>query len=139
MPRMIVISLPVRDLDKSKNFYSAIGATLDSRLSDETAALMVFSEHIQVMLLTHEKWATFTHKQIPDAHKASEVALSLSCDSRAAVNDMMDAIKKVGGAVDVNPVQDHGFMFGRDFEDPDGHAWGAVWMDVNGVVGQIEE
>jgi hypothetical protein len=81
------------------------------------------------MLLTHPKWSTFTKKPISDAHAASEVMLALSADSRQAVDAMATAAGKAGGVADVNPPQDHGFMFGRSFEDPDGHIWEVVWMD----------
>lgn len=133
MPKMIFINLPVRDLAKAKTFYEAIGANNNPQFSDETSACMVFSEAIFVMLLTHEKWAFFTKKPISDAHKTSEVMLAYSCDSRDAVNAIADAAATAGGVVDINPPQDHGFMFGRSFEDPDGHIWEVMWMDPNAI------
>ena len=136
MSKMIFVNLPVHDLPKAKAFYEAIGATNNPRFSDDTAACMVFSEAIHVMLLTHAKWATFTKKPISDAHKASEVMLALSCDSREAVNAMADAAGKAGGKADVNPPQDYGFMFNRNIEDPDGHVWEAMWMDPKGMPAQ---
>ena len=129
MSKMIFVNLPVRDLAKSKAFYEAIGATNNPQFSDDTSACMVFSEAIYVMLLTHDKWSVFTKKPISDAHAASETMLAYSCESRDAVNAMTEAAGKTGGRVDVNPPQDHGFMFGRSFEDPDGHIWEAIWMD----------
>src|SRR5580698_10705104 len=123
MAKMIFINLPVRNLPQAKAFYAALGAVNNPQFTDETAACMVFSEAIHVMLLTHEKWSSFTKKPISDAHKASEVMLALSSESRDAVNAVTDAAGKSGGKADVNPPQDHGFMFGRSFEDLDGHIW----------------
>lgn len=128
MPRMIFISLPVTDLTASVAFYKAIGFTSNPHFSDDTAACMVWSEAIKVMLLTHEKWRTFTTRPIPPS-TSSEVALNLSCDSRESVDAMNEAAAANGGTADINPVQDHGFMYGRDMADPDGHIWGAMWMD----------
>ena len=136
MTRMIFVNLPVRYLPKAMAFYKAIGATNNAQFTDETAACMVFSDTINVMLLTHDKWAVFTQKPISDAHAASEVMLALACDSRDAVNIMADAAGKFGGVADVNPPQDHGFMMNRDFEDPDGHVWEAMWMDPKGMPAQ---
>lgn len=129
MSRMIFVNLPVQDLARAKAFYEAIGAINNPQFSDETGACMVFSEAINVMLLTHAKWAFFTKKPIPDAHVASEVMLALSCDNRDAVDSMVEAAGKAGGTVDINPQQDYGFMLNRSFEDPDGHVWEAAWMD----------
>jgi predicted lactoylglutathione lyase len=133
MSRMIFVNLPVRDLSKARAFYEALGAVNNPQFSDETAACMVFSEAIHVMLLTHEKWAVFTKKPIADAHAASEMMLAISCDNRDAVNAMADSADKAGGIVDVNPPQDYGFMLNRNFEDPDGHVWEAMWMDPSGM------
>lgn len=136
MTKMIFVNLPVRDLPVARTFYEAVGATNNPQFTDETAACMVFSETINVMLLTHAKWATFTTKPISDAHKAGEVMLALSCDSRDAVDAMVDAAGKAGGIADCNPLQDYGFMLNRSFQDPDGHVWEAVWMDPQGMPAQ---
>jgi predicted lactoylglutathione lyase len=128
MTKMIFISLPVADLDVSMTFYKAIGFVNNPDFTDDTAACMVWSEAINVMLLTHAKWRTFTSRPIPPS-TSSEVALNVSCDSRELVDAMNDAAAANGGTADINPVQDHGFMYGRDMADPDGHIWGAVWMD----------
>ena len=128
MSRMIIISLPVSDLSASVAFYSALGFVNNPQFTDESAAWMTWSESINVMLLTHAKWATFTTRPIPPK-TSSEVALSVSCDSRDAVDAMTRAAAAHGGIADINPVQDHGSMYGRDFVDPDGHVWGAIWMD----------
>jgi predicted lactoylglutathione lyase len=134
MPRMIFVNLPVNDLASSMHFYARIGAVNNAKFTDETAACMVFSESINVMLLTHDKWRMFTEKAIPDGRAASEVMLALSCDSRAAVDAMVGAAGAAGGKTDVNPKQDHGFMYGRSFEDPDGHIWEPMWMDPTAIL-----
>ena len=128
MSRKIFISLPVTDLDASMAFYKSIGFKNDPNFTDDTAACMVWSEAINVMLLTHAKWRTFTTRPIPPA-TSSEVALNVSCDSREAVDAMTQAAAANGGTADINPVQDLGFMYSRDLTDPDGHVWGAMWMD----------
>jgi uncharacterized protein len=133
MSRMIFVNLPVRDLAKARAFYEAIGAVNNPQFSDETAACMVFSEAIHVMLLTHDKWAFFTKKPIADAHAASEMMLALSCENREAVLAIAEAAGKAGGLADVNPAQDHGFMLNRSFADPDGHIWEAMWMDPSAM------
>ncbi|THD06582.1 VOC family protein [Rhodanobacter lindaniclasticus] len=128
MPKMIFVNLPVADLKKSMAFYAAIGFVNNPHFTDDTAACMVWSETIHVMLLTHAKWRTFTARPIPDAG-ASEVMLALSLDDRAAVDAMNDTAAANGGTADINPVQEYGFMYGRDLADPDGHVWEAFWMD----------
>ena len=130
MPQMIFINLPVTDLDKSKAFYEAVGATNNPAFTDDTAACMVFSDVIHTMLLTHEKWATFTSKAIPDAHTHAQVLLCVSADSRADVDAQVEKATAAGGKADPTPTQDYGFMYGRSFEDPDGHIWEVMWMDV---------
>lgn len=128
MTKTLFISLPVADLPASIAFYRALGFTPDPQLSDEHSARMVWSEAISVMLLTQAKWRTFTQRPLPPAGSSS-VMLSLTLDSRAAVDAMNEAAAAHGGQADVNPVEDHGFMYGRDLADPDGHLWGAVWID----------
>lgn len=132
MPRMIFVNLPVADLPASMAFYRALGFENNPQFTDESAACMVWSEAIHVMLLTRERWATFTTRPIPPS-TSSEVSLALSMDSRQAVDAMNEAAAAHGGTADVNPMQDHGFMYGRDLTDPDGHVWGAVWMDPAAV------
>ena len=128
MSRTITISLPVVDLKSSKAFYAALGFKSNPQFTDDSAASMVWSESINVMLLTHAKWRTFTTRPIPPK-TSSEVALMVSCDSREDVDAMNQSAAENGGTGDINPVEDHGFMYGRDFADPDGHVWGAMWMD----------
>ena len=131
MPKTIVISLPVSNLETSKTFYSALGFELSPNFSDPSAAMMTWSEHISVMLLTHERWRSFTTRPIPPS-TSSEVALNISCESREQVDRMAESAGQLGGTTDINPVEEHGTMYGRDFCDPDGHVWGAMWMDAGG-------
>ncbi len=128
MTRMIFVNLPVADLPKAMAFYQALGFTNDARFTDETAASLVVSDTIFVMLLTHDKWRTFTTRPICD-RGSSEVSLALSCDSRDEVDAMVAAAAAGGGTEDVNPSEDHGFMDMRTFADPDGHVWEPMWMD----------
>lgn len=131
MSKQIFISLPVRDLPKAIPFYEAIGATRNPQFSDETAACMVLSDSIFVMLLTHEKWATFTKKGIVDSQRDSEAAFNLSTDSRAAVDKIVEAAAAKGGQLDLNPPQDHGFMYSRTCADVDGHVWEFLFLDMS--------
>ena len=132
MSRTITISLPVADLNASKAFYGALGFEINPQCSGDDAALMKWSETISVMLLTHARWSTFTTRPIPPS-TSSEVALNISCDSRDEVDAMNKAASEHGGTGDINPVEEHGFMYGRDFADPDGHIWGAMWMDMSAM------
>ncbi len=129
MPKLIFINLPVAELARSVAFYEAVGASKNPMFSDETAACMVFSDTIHAMLLTHEKWATFTDRAIPDAHRTAQVLLCLSEDSREAVDAVVDRAAKAGGQADPSAKQDYGFMYGRSYADPDGHIWEIMWMD----------
>ena len=129
MSKMIFVNLPVADLPAAKAFYEAIGATNNPMFTDETAACMVFSDVIHVMLLTHDKFAQFTPKKIADASATSEVLLCVSADSRDAVDDITDKALAAGGR-ETREKQDYGFMYGRSFEDLDGHIWEVMWMDV---------
>lgn len=129
MTQMIFVNLPVADLPKARTFYEAIGFTNNPDFSDDTAACMVLSEAIYVMLLTHPKWSSFTNKAIPDARKSAQLMLAISRDDREAVDAITQAAERAGGRPDCNPRQDYGFMYGRSFEDPDGHIWEPFWMD----------
>jgi hypothetical protein len=129
MSKMIFVNLPVADLPAAKAFYEAIGAVNNPMFTDETAACMVFSDVIHVMLLTHDKFAQFTPKKIADAHATSEVLICISADSREAVDEVTLKALAAGGR-EVREKQDYGFMYGRSFEDLDGHIWEPMWMDI---------
>lgn len=128
MSRMIFINFPVNDLAASMAFYTAIGFENNPQFTDDTAACMVWSEAIHVMLLTHDKWRTFTSRPIPPS-TSGEVMIALTFDSREAVDGITETAAANGGTADINPVQDHGFMYSRTIADPDGHVWEPFWMD----------
>lgn len=129
MSRMIFVNLPVTDLARSMRFYAAIGAQNEPKFSNDKAAMMRFSDHIAVMLLTHDSYRGFTGKPIADAHRTSQALLCLSCESPAAVDAMVDAAVAHGGQGGPGPKQAMGgMMYGRSFEDPDGHHWEPMWM-----------
>ncbi len=130
MSKLIFLNLPVSDLQRTTTFYEAVGAGKNEQFCDATASCMVFSETIHVMLLTHDKFRQFTSKRIVDAREACEVLICISADSRAEVDDLVGKAKAAGGGVDPCPKQDYGFMYGRSFEDPDGHIWEVMWMDM---------
>jgi uncharacterized protein len=137
--KMIFVNLPVADLARAMVFYETVGFTNNPQFTDETAACMVWSDAIHVMLLTHDKWRQFTTKPIVDAHCSAQVLLCLSSDSKDEVTAMVDAAVSAGGAPDPTPTQDFGFMFGRSFEDVDGHIWEVMWMDMAAVAASTEE
>ncbi len=132
MTKMIFVNLPVANLPKSMAFYEALGFNNNPQFSDETAACMVWSEAIHVMLLTHDKWRSFTNRPIPD-QGSSEVMLCVSCDDRSGVDALVEAGAAHGGTADLQPPQDHGFMYQRTLVDPDGHVWEPMWMDPAAV------
>jgi uncharacterized protein len=131
MARMIFVNLPVSELGRSIAFYEAIGARKEPKFSNEQAAMMVLSDTISVMLLTHGFYKGFIGKEIADAHATSQVLLALSCDSPGDVDAMVEAAASAGGKADPGPKQEMGgMMYGRSFEDPDGHHWEPMWMDA---------
>jgi len=130
MPKLVFINLPVTDLERANAFYEAIGAVKNPQFSDHTATCMVISETIHAMLLTHDKFRQFTPKAIADARASTEVLICLSADSREEVDATVAKAVGAGGRADPGPKQDYGFMYGRSFEDPDGHIWEVMWMDV---------
>ena len=132
MSRKIFINLPVKDLKKSMTFFSAIGFTNNPQFTDDTAACMVISEDIFLMILTHEKFKGFTPKAIVDATRNTEVLTALSYESRGEVDDIVRNAVAAGGSTYAEP-KDHGFMYQHGFQDPDGHIWEVFWMDPKAV------
>ncbi|MGE0221727.1 MAG: VOC family protein [Acetobacteraceae bacterium] len=130
MSRLIFVNLPVHDLPRATAFYEALGARKNEQFCGEAASCMVLTETIHVMLLTHAHFRQFTPKPIADAHASTEVLIAVSADSRSGVDEMVARAGGAGGLPDPGPKQDHGFMYGRSFEDPDGHIWEVVWMDM---------
>ena len=128
---MIFVNLPVTDLDRSVSFYEAIGGRREPKFSNDQAAMIVLSDVINVMLLTHPFYSSFTSKPIADAHTSSQVLLCLSADSPEDVDALVETAGGSGGLADPGPKQDmSGMMYGRSFEDPDGHHWEIMWMDA---------
>ena len=138
MTQMIFVNLPVTDLKASMAFYEAVGFNNNPQFTDETAAGMMLSDTIHVMLLTHDKWRQFSDRPIADAHSSGEVMLCISRDDKAAVDAIVDKAGKSGGTPDINKKQDHGFMYGRSFADPDGHVWETMWMDMDAMPNEAE-
>lgn len=132
MSQKIFVNLPVKDLKKSIEFFTKLGYTFNPQFTDETATCMVISESIYVMLLTEEKFKQFTPKKIADAVKTTEVLTCLSAESKDAVNELVDKAL-AAGATETRDAQDYGFMFGRSFNDLDGHIWEIMWMDESAM------
>ncbi len=126
--RMMFVNLPVRDLDRAKGFFGKLGFSFNPRFTDEKAACMVVSDLGSVMLLDERFFRTFTRREPCDTRRHSEALLALSCESRACVDALAGAALAAGGS-EAMPPQDHGFMYGRSFYDPDGHQWEVLWMD----------
>ena len=126
--RQVYINLAVRDLDKSKEFFSKLGFEFNPKFTDEKAACMIIGKDAYVMLLREEFFKTFTKREICDTAKQTEGLFAISCDSKAEVDDMVKKAIAAGGkhAMDV---MDHGFMYGWSFYDLDRHHWEVVWMD----------
>lgn len=133
MAKMIFVNLPVRDLAASGAFYVALGGTVNAQFSDDNATSVMFSDTIGVMLLTHDRYRQFTQRPIGDARRESQALIALSVDSREAVDATVTKAAATGGQADPNPVQDHGFMYNRSVEDPDGNVWEIMWMDMTAV------
>jgi predicted lactoylglutathione lyase len=127
MARQIFVNLPVKDLQRSIAFFTALGFTFDARFTDEHATCMVVGENSFVMLLVEGMFQTFTPKPVVDARTATEVLVALSLESRAEVDEMVAAAVAAGGRLPRDP-QDHGFMYAHAFEDLDGHIWEPFWM-----------
>ena len=127
MPRQIYVNLPVKDLERTRTFFSRLGFDFNPQFSDENAACMIVDENIYVMLLMEKFFKTFTSKAIADARQSTEVLVCLSCGSKDEV-DALVAKAKANGGKTVREAQDHGFMYQHGFEDVDGHIWELVHM-----------
>lgn len=130
----VYINLPVGDLGRSRRFFEALGFSFNDRFSDDTALGMAISETCFAMLLTHERFASFTPRPIADAQATTEVLTALQLDSREAVDSMV-ATALANGAAVVREPEDHGFMYGHAFADPDGHIWEPFWMNPDAMGG----
>jgi len=130
MARKIFVNLPIRDMERARAFFGALGFSFNPQFTNDQGACMVVAEDIFVMLLVEPFFQGFTKKRIADAKVSTEVLVCLSCESRAEVDDLVKKALAAGGTAP-NAPQDHGFMYGHGFEDPDGHLWELVWMDPN--------
>ena len=133
MSTQIFVNLPVQDLQRSIDFFTALGYSFDPRFSDENATCLIIDEgHIYAMLLTHDFFKKFTKKQIADAKASTEAILALSAESREAVDELVDKALASGGSASNEP-DDQGFMYSRSFQDPDGHLWEVLSMDMSAI------
>lgn len=132
MSTKIFVNLPVKKLPKSMEFFTKLGFKFNSQFTDETAACMIVSDDIFVMLLTEAKFKTFTPKEICDATKSTEVLTALSCENREKVDELVRKAVAAGGAT-YNAPKDYGFMYQHGFQDPDGHIWELIYMDPSAV------
>ncbi|MDQ3731106.1 MAG: VOC family protein [Pseudomonadota bacterium] len=132
MATKIFVNLPVKDLNKSVEFLTQLGFKFNPQFTDETATCMIVADDIFVMLLTGDKFKTFTPKEICDATKCTEVLVCLSCDNRGQVDEMVRKAVAAGGTT-YNEPQDHGFMYGHGFQDLDGHIWEIIYMEPSAI------
>ncbi|GGH63170.1 hypothetical protein HNQ91_002586 [Filimonas zeae] len=132
MATQIFVNLPVKDLNRSKAFFTQLGYTFNQQFTDEKAACMIVSDTIYVMLLIESFFQTFTKKEIADARKTVECSIALSAGSKEAVNEMVDKAVAAGATIP-NDASDYGFMYQHSFDDLDGHHWEYIWMDPNGA------
>ena len=132
MATKIFVNLPVKNLNKSVEFFTKLGFNFNAQFTDETATCMIVGEDISVMLLTHAKFKTFTPREICDATKSTEVLVCLSSESREKVDEIVSKAVAAGGSTYKEP-QDHGFMYGHGFQDLDGHIWEFIYMEPSAV------
>jgi hypothetical protein len=130
MSRQIFVNLPIADMERSKKFFGALGFSFNPQFTNEQGACMVIADNIFAMLLVKPFFRTFIDTEIVDAREATEVLVCLSCASREEVDELVRKAVAAGGKPHRQP-QDHGFMYGHGFHDPDGHVWELVHMDPN--------
>lgn len=130
MSKQVFINFPVKDLEKSISFYEALGFTINPQFSDDTGKCMVWSDHIFLMILNHDKFSSFTHKPLADSKTSIGGIYSMSVDSVDAMNAIMEKGLAAGG-FEPNELRDYGFMQQRTIEDPDGHTWEFFFMDFS--------
>ncbi|MGW9496921.1 VOC family protein [Streptomyces prasinus] len=132
--QMIFVNLATDDLDASKEFFTALGYGINEQFSDENTVSVVIGDAVVAMLHTKQRYAEFTKKEIADSTRTSEVLLALSSESREKVDELVEKALAAGGSVS-GETQDEGFMYGRAFDDLDGHTWEVVWMDPSALEG----
>ncbi|MDX6628202.1 MAG: uncharacterized protein QOH00_448 [Gaiellales bacterium] len=134
--RTLFVNLGVRDLEASIEFFTKLGFAFDPRFTDEQATCMILSEEAFVMLLVADRFKEFTTKVLCDAGTHTEAILAVSAESREQVDALVDTALDSGGRP-ANEPMDHGFMYGRSFEDVDGHLWEVIWMDPNALIDPV--
>ncbi|WP_330175935.1 VOC family protein [Streptomyces sp. NBC_01498] len=134
MINSLFLNLPIKDLDTTKTFFGKLGFSFNEQFSDERTACLVLNENNFVMLLTEPRFKDFVSKEIADTTRTTEVLVGITAESRARVDELVDAALANGGSP-ANETQDHGFMYGRSFQDPDHHIWEVVWMDPAALTG----
>lgn len=132
MSRELFVNLPVRDLDRSKEFFTKLGFEFNPQFTDSTAACMIFNDMAYAMLITEKRFLDFVAKKVSDPRASTEKLVAFSAPSRAEVDRIADLALASGGSPATDPV-DHGFMYYRTFFDPDGHHWEVMWMDPAAV------
>ncbi|MEW1777592.1 VOC family protein [Streptomyces sp. NPDC086777] len=132
--QMIFVNLATADVAASRKFFTELGYTINPQFSNDDCSCVVISDTIIAMLLSKQRYADFTKKEIADSTKTSEVLICLSAESREKVDELVEKAVAAGGTAN-DDVQDQGFMYGRSFEDLDGHSWEVVWMDPAAVQG----
>ena len=132
MATQIFVNLPVRDLDKSIEFFTKLGYTFNPKFTDKNATCMIIGKDIFTMLLVENYFKTFTKKELADAAKATEAIIALSVESREKVDEMLTKAREAGGKESRDP-QDYGWMYGRGFQDLDGHLWEIFYMDESAM------
>lgn len=128
MPRNLYVNLPVKDLERTVDFFAALGFAFNPKFTDENATCMIVNDSTSVMLLVESYFATFTRKPVADAHASTETLLAISVDSRAEVDDFVGKALAAGATEYAEP-RDHGFMYQRGIADLDGHQWEVFFMD----------
>ena len=132
MATQIFVNLPVRNLNKTIQFFTKLGFTFNPQFTNENATCMIIGKEIFVMLLVEKFFKTFTKKEICDTAKNTEVIVALSAESRQKVDQMVSKAVEAGGKETREP-QDHGWMYGRSFQDIDGHLWEVIYMDESAM------
>ena len=138
MARQIFVNLPIKDLKKSIEFFTKLGFKFDPKFTDENATCMIIGENIFAMLLVEKFFRTFTKKEITDTKKSTEAILAIALESRKEVDEMITKAKKTG-AKEPRPPQDYGWMYGRSFDDLDGHRWEVFYMDMRKFPGNVKQ
>lgn len=132
MANQMFINLPVKDLNRSVEFFTKLGYTFNEQFTDDNATCMIIGENNYAMLLVEDYFRTFTDKDVVDAHRAAECAVALSLDSREQVDEQVARAREAGARIP-RDAQDYGFMYQHGYEDPDGHTWEVFYMDMSAV------